>query len=79
MIDSLEENDTEYVALIPIYDNSDDFLNDSGELVIMQIIEEDGEQILDIVVDDDEYFRISEIFMSRLSDDFDFEVEEPEE
>lgn len=73
LADSVDHNDFEYLALIPIYETADDLLADSGELVIMKVMEEDGEDYLDPIEDDEEYMEISEIFMSRLEDEFDFE------
>ena len=53
ILDTLEYEDTLYYALIPVFDNANDTLADSGEYYIMEGIEEDGEQEL-AEVDDDE-------------------------
>ena len=39
----------------------------------LKVIEENGEEFLDEIEDDDEYESISEIFMERLEDLYDFE------
>lgn len=75
VIDSIEQDGTEYVALVPVFDqpDSDEALQDSGELVILKVVEEDGEEVLEALEDDDEFFRIGSVFKDRLKDTFDFE------
>ena len=62
-------------------DENEEALEDSGELVILQVSEEtdeDGEQYLDAIEDEDLYNRVAELFMGRLEDYFDFEEETEE-
>jgi len=74
VIDSIEEPDgSEYLALIPVHDGADDALQDSGDLIILKVIEADGEEILEAIEDDDEFDRVGAIFKERLKDAFDFE------
>jgi len=82
ILDALEVDDHEYFALTPIYDDPADSLNDDGELVILRVAEDsedDGDQFLEIIEDDDEYDKVSALFMERLEDYFDFEDDEDEE
>lgn len=79
LVDTLDNKGTNYVALIPAAEMPEDILQDDGNLVIMKIVEEDGEEILELIEDDDEFEEISEIFMDRLSDMFEFEDDEEEE
>ncbi|MCI9195761.1 MAG: DUF1292 domain-containing protein [Angelakisella sp.] len=83
IVDALELEGKQYLALVPLYDESqaEDALEDSGELVILQVSEEtdeDGEQYLDAIEDEDLYNRVAELFMGRLEDYFDFEEETEE-
>jgi len=78
IVDALELNDNQYLALVPLYDESqaEAALEDSGELVILRVSDEedeDGEQYLDAIEDEDEYNKVAELFMGRLEDYFDFE------
>jgi len=74
VIDTLEEEDgSEYVALVPVFDDPEDALEDSGELIILKVVEEDGEEVLEAVEDDAEFDRVGAIFKERLKDTFDFE------
>ncbi|MCL2539131.1 MAG: DUF1292 domain-containing protein [Oscillospiraceae bacterium] len=79
LVDTLERNSQSYVALIPDSEDPEDALQDDGSLVIMKIVEEDGEEILELIEDDEEFEDISNIFMDRLSDLFEFDDFEDEE
>lgn len=83
IVDALELNDNQYLALVPLYDESqaEAALEDSGELVILRVsdeADEDGEQYLDAIEDEDEYNKVAELFMGRLEDYFDFEEADEE-
>ena len=78
IVDALELEDRQYLALVPLYDESqaEEALEDSGELVILRVSDEedeDGEQYLDAIEDEEEYNRVADLFMGRLEDYFDFE------
>ncbi|HJB26796.1 MAG TPA: DUF1292 domain-containing protein [Firmicutes bacterium] len=72
-VDSLELEGSEYVALIPVYDNPADSLEDDGELVVLKVMEENGEEYLEAIEDEDEFNNVSELFMDRLSDLYDIQ------
>lgn len=72
-VDSLELEGSEYVALIPVYDNPADSLDDDGELVVLKVIQDDGEEYLEAIEDEDEFNNVSELFMDRLSDLYDIQ------
>ena len=78
LVDTMEKDGVSYVALLTANDDSDDFLQDDGNLMIMSVLEEDGEEILSLIEDDDEFDEISEIFMERLSDRYEFDELEEE-
>ena len=68
ILDRLETEDGDYVALLPIYDDPKDTLEDSGELVIMKVGEEDGEEYYENIEDDEEYDTVADAFIARLQD-----------
>lgn len=76
VLDAIETDTGRYVALVPVYDNPSDLINDDGELVILTVKEENGEDLLLPIEDDDEFEEIAEIFEERLADLY--EVEELE-
>ena len=76
VLDEYDDGEKRYLALSPVFDNAEDMLSDSGDLVIMQVCIEDGEEILEPVEDEDEFDAIADIFMKRLEENFDFEEDE---
>lgn len=70
--DMLEDNGSEYLALIPVIEDPDELLADSGELVVLKVVAEGVEEFLEAIEDEDEFNRISSMFMERLGEDYDF-------
>lgn len=68
IVDAIEYNDTRYMALIPIFDQPEEVLEDDGELVILKVTDKDGEEFLEPIEDDDLYNEIADIFIDRLDD-----------
>ena len=80
IVDAIETDDGRYVALLPIYENPADMVDDDGELVILAVKEENGEDIMVTIDDDDEFEEIAEIFEERLQDLYEIEeLEQPAE
>lgn len=79
VLDEYDDGEKRYLALSPVYEDPTDSLADSGDLVIMQVAEEDGEEFLETIEDDDELDAIADIFMKRLEDLYDFEEDDEEE
>lgn len=75
IVDSLVTENNEYFALIPT-ETAENLANDDGELVILKVVEEDGEEFLEPIEDDEEFEQISEIFMDRLEELYDFDEQE---
>ena len=75
-LDRIETDDARYVALLPVYDEAEDILDDDGELIILKVNEEDGETYLEPIEDENEFNEIGSIFAERLSDLFDIHEEE---
>ena len=75
-LDRIETDDARYVALTPVYDEAQDILDDDGELIILRVVEEDGETYLEPIEDDDEFDEIGKIFEDRLREAFEFDDDE---
>ncbi len=74
-LDTLELDDKEYVALLPVYDD-DDLINAEDELIIL-VRNYDGDEIyLEPIEDEDEFMKVGQMFEDRLSDMFDFNDED---
>ncbi len=66
-IDRIETEDgNRYVALLPIYDDSVEILDDDGDVFILKVIEEDGETYLVQIEDEKEFNEIGNLFEDRL-------------
>ena len=75
IVDSLVTENNEYFALIPT-ETADNLSDDDGQLVILKVVEEDGAEFLEPIEDDEEFEEISEIFIDRLEELYDFEEQE---
>ena len=77
VLDRIEtDDDKRYIAMIPVFDDDQALLDDTGELIILRVIEENGDSILEPIEDEDEFNEIGKIFEDRLSEMFDFEDDE---
>ncbi len=74
-LDRIETDTAKYVALLPVYDEAEEIIDDDGELIILKVCEEDGETYLEPIEDDNEFNEIGKIFEERLSELFDFDEE----
>lgn len=66
-IDRIETDDgNRYVALLPIYDDAEEILDDDGDVFILKVTEENGETYLTQIEDEKEFNEIGNIFEDRL-------------
>ena len=65
-LDRIETDTAKYVALLPVYDEAEEILDDDGELIILRVSEENGETYLEPIEDDDEFNEIGKILEERL-------------
>lgn len=71
--DTLEEDGERYIALVPVFDDSAELLEDDGELVVLHVVDDEIEgEYFEAIEDEDEFNRISELFMERLEEEYDF-------
>lgn len=75
-LDRIETDGGRYVALLPVYDEAEEILDDDGELIILKVSEENGETYLEPIEDEAEFNEIGTAFEERLSEMFEFNDEE---
>ena len=75
LVDTAKFEGTDYVALVPVFETDEDALQDSGDLIILKVIDDNGEEVLEAIQDDAEFDKVGEFFMERLKDVFEFEEE----
>lgn len=73
VVDNLVIDNNEYFALVPT-ETAENIETDDGELVILKVVEEDGNEYLEPIEDDEEFDEISEIFMDRLDEYYEFDA-----
>ena len=69
-LDTLEINDNEYVALLPVYD--EEVIDEDGELIILRRNYDGDEIYLEPIENEDEFMKIGRMFEERLADMFEF-------
>ncbi len=76
-LDRIETEDgKKYVALIPIYDDEVEILDDDGDVLILKVTEgDDGETYLEQIEDDKEFNEIGNIFEDRLIEKYELSEE----
>ena len=73
-LDRIETDDgSRYVALLPVYDDDVEILEGDGDVLILKVLEEDGESYLVQIDDDDEFDRIGNIIEDRLIEKYEEE------
>ena len=78
-LDRIETDDgSRYVALLPVYDDETEILEDDGDVLILKVLEEDSESYLVQIEDDDEFETIGNIFEDRLIEKYENEESEDE-
>ena len=73
VLDAIETDMGRYLALLPTFEDPKEMLDDSGELVIVKVMEEDGEEYFGEMEDDDEYETVADAFVDRLEDFFEID------
>lgn len=73
VLDAIETDIGRYLALLPTYEDPKKMLEESGELVIVKVGEEDGEEYFYEIEDDDEYETVADAFVDRLQDFFEID------
>lgn len=79
VLDAIETDEGRYVALLPIYSEAEAAIEDDGELVILEVVNDNGDDLL-VPIEDDELFEsVAGAFEERLSEYYEInEVEEPQ-
>lgn len=71
--DKIETDDARYVALIPVYDDPEELLSGDAELIVLEVIEENGDELLAPIEDENTLNEIGSIFEERLQDLYEIE------
>ncbi len=77
VLDAIETDEGRYVALVPVLDPAE-AVEDDGELIILEVANEDGEDVLVPIEDDEVFDEIAAIFEERLSEFYEINSEDEE-
>jgi len=78
LLDAIETDEGRYVALLPIYTEVEAALEDDGELVILEVVNDNGDDLLVPIEDDEVFETIADAFQERLEEYYEInEIEEP--
>ena len=76
LLDIMEVDDDRYFALMPYYEDPEDILDDTAELIVLKSqMDENDEELMILIDDEEEYQRIGQMFLEKLSTYFDGEEE----
>lgn len=74
ILDAIETDTGRYLAMIPYLSDPQEKLDDSGNLVLVKVQEdENGDEYFEDIQDDDEYETVADLFIDRLQDDYDIQ------
>lgn len=80
LLDAMEYEGEKYYALTPFFDDAEESLQDSGEVIILKSeFDENNNEILASIEDDEEYEKIGNMFMERIEEMFEFDDDENDE
>lgn len=79
ILDAIETDEGRYVALTPAYETPAEAVEDDGELIVLEVVAENGEDLLVPIEDDDTFDEIAAIFEERLSDYYEIDDESEEQ
>ncbi len=77
VLDDIDYDSSRYLALLPVYDDPEEMLRDSGEMVILKAVpgEDPEDEEYEEIQDDNEYEEVAAVFADRLQDLFEIEDE----
>ena len=78
VLDAADIDGQRYLALVPYSADPAERLAADAEMLIMRVGEEDGEEYLDIVEDEDELYAAGQVFLNRLSEVYNIDLDDLE-
>lgn len=76
VLDAADYNNERYLAMVPYSDDPAEALAEDAEMVIMKVSDEDGDEVLDIIEDDEELYQVGQVFLQRLKEVYDIDLDE---
>lgn len=79
LLERYETDDDVYVAITEYYDEAEEIVEADNEVIILKVLEENGEEYLAEIEDEMEFEQVSDILMAMVEKKYDVEYFEPEQ
>lgn len=79
LLERYETDDNVYVTITEYHDDAEEIVEADNEVIILKVLEEDGEEYLAEIEDEVEFEQASDILMAMVEEKFDVEYFEPEQ
>ena len=79
LLERYETEDNVYVAITEYHDDAEEIGEADFEVIILKVVEEDGEEYLAEIEDEDEYEQVSDILMAKVEENYEVEYFDPNE
>lgn len=76
VLDEIETEKGRFIAVVPVYDDLQEMLEYDGELIILEVVENEDQEELASIDDEQLFEEIFSIFEQRLEDYYEIKVEE---
>ena len=79
LLERYETDDVVYVAITEYHDEAEEIVEADNEVIILKVLEENGEEYLAEIEDEMEFEQVSDILMAMVEKKYDVEYFEPEQ
>ena len=79
MLERYESDEELYVAITEYHDEAEEIVEADNEVIILKVLEENGEEYLAEIEDEMEFEQVSDILMAMVEKKYDVEYFEPEQ
>lgn len=79
LLERYETDDDVYVAITRYYETDEEIVEGDYEVIILKVVNEDGEEYLAEIEDEMEYEQVSDILMTMIEEKYDVEYFDPEQ
>ncbi len=79
LLERYEADDDVYVAITRYYETDEEIVEGDYEVIILKVVNDDGEEYLAEIEDEMEFEQISDILMAKVEEKYEVEYFEPEQ
>lgn len=79
LLERYETEDDVYVAITEYRDDAEEIVQADYEVIILKVLEDNGEEYLAEIEDENEYEQVSDILMAKIEEQYEVEYFDPNE